>query len=64
MNDQTLKDQLHANFNFSQGMCSFASFAKRFCAKTCGFCIDDSDGKCPEGTVRCDDGVCKHEHMC
>lgn len=24
---------------------------------------DDNDG-CPSGTMRCDDGVCKHEHMC
>jgi len=51
----------------NNGMCNFASFAKRFCQKTCGYCEsndDDDDGKCPGGTVKCDDGVCRHEHMC
>ena len=35
-------------------------FARNWCRRHCGFC---SDG-CPEGTVRCDDGICKHVHMC
>ncbi|XP_063695355.1 digestive cysteine proteinase 2-like [Bolinopsis microptera] len=43
------------------------------CKKTCGICEgadnndetnDNNGGKCPTGTVRCSDGVCKHEHMC
>ena len=40
-----------------------------YCRKTCNKCGDDGDddggdGDCPSGTVRCDDGVCRHEHMC
>ena len=37
-----------------------------YCAKTCGLCDDDTtpDGECPAGTVKCNDGVCRHQHMC
>ena len=35
------------------------------CKKTCGLCQEEEDcGECPCGTVKCDDGTCKHEHMC
>ena len=34
-----------------------------YCRKTCGVCGGGQD-KCPSGTVRCADGVCRHEHMC
>lgn len=43
---------------------------KDACPYTCGECEreDDDDGgddnDCPSGTIRCDDGVCRHEHMC
>ncbi|XP_063694078.1 uncharacterized protein LOC134825807 [Bolinopsis microptera] len=38
---------------------------KEYCQKTCKFCGDDGDdGECASGTIRCDDGVCRHEHMC
>ena len=33
------------------------------CPKTCKKC-EDSEDKCPSGTTMCDDGVCRHEHMC
>ncbi|KAL5258403.1 hypothetical protein ACHWQZ_G009041 [Mnemiopsis leidyi] len=41
-------------------------FMAKNCKKTCQQCDDGGDdgGKCPPGTVRCSDGVCKHEHMC
>jgi len=36
-----------------------------YCRKTCNKCGDEDDGgDCPSGTIRCDDGVCRHEHMC
>jgi len=36
-----------------------------YCRKTCNKCGDeDQGGDCPSGTIRCDDGVCRHEHMC
>ena len=41
--------------------CHRAAYAAK-CQKTCGKC--DSEDKCPSGTTRCDDGVCRHEHMC
>ena len=34
-----------------------------YCRKTCGVCGDGGDD-CPSGTIRCSDGVCRHEHMC
>ena len=37
---------------------------KDYCQKTCGECDDDNDGECPSGTIRCPDGICRHEHMC
>jgi len=37
-----------------------ADFARTWCRRHCGYC---SDG-CPDGTIRCDDGICKHVHMC
>lgn len=35
---------------------------EKYCRKTCGKCTDDNS--CPEGTVKCPDGVCRHTHMC
>ena len=36
-----------------------------YCRETCNKCGDeDQGGDCPSGTIRCDDGVCRHEHMC
>eukprot|EP00116_Pleurobrachia_bachei_P003407 sb/3463669/ len=34
-----------------------------YCRKTCGKC-GESGNECPEGTVRCSDGKCRHTHMC
>lgn len=34
----------------------------RYCQRTCGDC--EEEGECPSGTIMCDDGVCRHEHMC
>ena len=31
------------------------------CRKTCGHC---GNADCPGGTIECNDGVCRHEHMC
>merc|ERR1712226_443098 len=45
--------------------CQYSNIAEQYCRKTCGLCDDDDDGgDCPSGTVRCSDGVCRHEHMC
>ena len=41
-----------------------AEYMAKYCAKTCTYCDDGNDGECRSGTVRCDDGVCRHEHMC
>ena len=43
--------------------CSNSYIAEKYCRKTCNKC-DGGDGDCPSGTIRCDDGVCRHEHMC
>ena len=48
-------------------MCEWSSLQnvmKEFCQKTCKYCSDSSSGTCASGTVRCSDGVCRHEHMC
>jgi len=45
-------------------MCSIPAYTdlmKEYCQKTCSHC---SSGACASGTVRCSDGVCRHEHMC
>jgi len=34
-------------------------YKRKWCSKSCGFC-----GGCPAGTVKCKDGICRHEHMC
>jgi len=44
--------------------CKYDNIAEKYCRKTCGLCGDDNNEDCPSGTIRCDDGVCRHEHMC
>ena len=44
--------------------CSRSDTIKKYCRKTCGLCDDSDGGDCPGGTIRCPDGVCRHEHMC
>jgi len=41
--------------------CLFSRYAE-ICPKSCRKC--NGGGACPSGTVRCSDGVCRHEHMC
>ena len=45
--------------NCKKNKCSRSKYAAK-CKKTCGKCSD----VCPSGTIRCSDGVCRHEHMC
>jgi cathepsin K len=42
----------------------WVDYMKQYCAKTCNYCEGGDGGDCPSGTVRCPDGVCRHEHMC
>ena len=44
----------------------YYNFMNKHCKKACGFCDggEDDGGECPPGTILCDDGACKHEHMC
>ena len=47
--------------------CNNPVYFEKLCRKTCGNCVEDPTKKpdvCPSGTVRCPDGICKHEHMC
>lgn len=44
--------------------CQYDWIVEDYCQKTCGNCGGDDDGSCPSGTIRCDDGICRHEHMC
>jgi len=47
--------------------CQWNDIAEKYCRKTCNRCGDDDGddgGECPSGTIRCPDGVCRHEHMC
>ena len=46
---------------FNKKKCRRTKYAAK-CQKTCKKCEDS--GECPSGTIRCDDGICKHEHMC
>ena len=39
----------------------FRSFVHEKCPKTCKKCKSE---ECPSGTIKCPDGVCRHEHMC
>eukprot|EP00116_Pleurobrachia_bachei_P011685 sb/3471947/ len=50
-------------------LCNLDFFVRDFCRKSCDRCddvipTDDGGDECPSGTVRCPDGVCRHEHMC
>ena len=44
--------------------CQWNDIAEKYCRKTCNKCDGGDGGDCPSGTVRCNDGVCRHEHMC
>ena len=46
--------------NCKSEWCEYSDIAEKWCRKTCGECY----GECPSGTIRCDDGFCRHEHMC
>ncbi|KAL5271989.1 hypothetical protein ACHWQZ_G000252 [Mnemiopsis leidyi] len=41
--------------------CKYENIAEEYCRKTCDRC---GSSDCPSGTIRCSDGVCRHEHMC
>ena len=41
----------------TKSVCS-NSVTAALCKDTCGLC------ECGNGTVRCDDGICRHQHMC
>jgi len=56
-----------------RSFCDKDVYREKLCRKTCGSCTapdptsapkPTDDGTCPSGTIRCDDGVCRHEHMC
>ena len=59
--DPTCKDRAS---NCKPNLCKYNSVAKKWCQKTCNKCDGGDDGECPSGTIRCSDGVCRHEHMC
>jgi len=42
----------------------WVDYMKKYCKKTCNYCNGGDDGDCPSGTIRCPDGVCRHQHMC
>ena len=42
------------------GYCDRYTSVQENCKKSCGLCDDE----CAPGTIRCPDGVCRHEHMC
>ena len=51
--------------NCTESICKYDYYAENYCQKTCNICEEEEeDGACPSGTVRCNDGVCRHEHMC
>jgi len=50
--------------NCTADFCKWSDIASKWCRKTCGKCDGGDDKDCPSGTKRCDDGVCRHEHMC
>lgn len=63
--DPDCKD-LHSNCSQYKSYCAangWVDHMKKYCAKTCNYCEDGGDD-CPSGTIRCPDGICKHEHMC
>ena len=44
--------------------CQYDWIVEDYCQKTCGNCGGNDGDKCPSGTIKCSDGVCRHEHMC
>merc|ERR1719328_279957 len=42
--------------------CIYDWIKEDYCQKTCDNC--GGTDECPSGTIRCDDGICRHEHMC
>merc|ERR1712039_432094 len=47
-----------------ESWCQYEWIVEDYCQKTCGNCGGDDGGDCPSGTIKCPDGVCRHEHMC
>jgi len=45
-----------------ESWCKYDWIKEDYCEKTCNNC-GGSDA-CPSGTIKCSDGVCRHEHMC
>ena len=48
-------------------VCNMPVYSEKLCRRTCGNCVvvpTKQPDVCPSGTIRCPDGVCKHEHMC
>ena len=44
--------------SYCRANAAWITWTKEHCQNTCGWC------ECAAGTVRCSDGVCRHEHMC
>ena len=44
-----------------ESWCQYDWIVEDYCQRTCGNC---GGGDCPSGTIKCPDGVCRHEHMC
>jgi len=44
-----------------ESWCQYDWIVEDYCQRTCGNC---GNGECPSGTIKCSDGVCRHEHMC
>ena len=46
-----------------ESWCQYDWIVEDYCQRTCGNC-GGNGGDCPSGTIKCPDGVCRHEHMC
>ena len=54
--DEVCEDQAS---NCVKDYCQYKNIAEKYCRLTCDLCSE-----CPSGTIKCPDGICRHEHMC
>jgi len=60
--ENTISESMCKDYQDSFNYCKYDWFVEDYCRKFCNKC--DGDGGCASGTILCDDGVCRHEHMC
>ena len=54
----TIGEEMCKEYDDLYNYCQYPWFIHDYCKKYCGLC------GCPDGTILCADGGCRHEHLC